>query len=64
MIGNAWEWTADAGPDGGCIARGGSWYDRPHRASATEKVVYQPHQRAFNVGFRIVLRDVPPTVSN
>jgi formylglycine-generating enzyme required for sulfatase activity len=63
MIGNAWEWTADAAPDGGRIARGGSWYDRPHRATVTEKAIYQPYQRVFNVGFRVVLRDVPATAS-
>jgi formylglycine-generating enzyme required for sulfatase activity len=64
MIGNAWEWTSDAAPDGGRIARGGSWYDRPHRATVTDKVIYQPYQRVFNVGFRIVLRDVRTTASN
>lgn len=56
MIGNAWEWTSDATPDGRRVARGGSWYDRPHRSTVRERVVYQPYQRVFNVGFRIVLR--------
>jgi formylglycine-generating enzyme required for sulfatase activity len=63
MIGNAWEWTADPAPDGGRIARGGSWHDRPHRGRANQRVVYQPYQRVFNVGFRIVLREVPSTAS-
>ncbi len=57
MIGNAWEWTADATPDGLRIARGGSWYDRPPGATVNARVIYQPYQRVFNVGFRIVLLD-------
>jgi formylglycine-generating enzyme required for sulfatase activity len=63
MIGNAWEWTADSTPGGLRVARGGSWRDRPHRATVNEHVIYQPYQRVFNVGFRIVLRDVPSTAS-
>jgi hypothetical protein len=55
MIGNAWEWTADSTADGKRIARGGSWMDRPQRATADDRVIYQPYQRVFNVGFRIVL---------
>jgi formylglycine-generating enzyme required for sulfatase activity len=63
MIGNAWEWTADTTPDGLRVARGGSWRDRPHRATVNDRVTYPPHQRVFNVGFRVVLRDAPPTAS-
>lgn len=63
MIGNAWEWTDDATPDGGRVARGGSWYDRPHLSRVNDRVIYQPYQRVFNVGFRILLRDAPPTAS-
>jgi hypothetical protein len=63
MIGNAWEWTADASSDGGRVARGGSWYDRPKRATVNDRVIYQPYQRVFNVGFRIVLSEVTATAS-
>jgi hypothetical protein len=63
MIGNAWEWTADTTPEGLRVARGGSWRDRPHRATVKERVSYQPYQRVFNVGFRVVLREAPPTAS-
>jgi hypothetical protein len=59
MIGNAWEWTADTTPDGKRIARGGSWRDRPRLATVTDRVIYQPYQRVFHTGFRIVLQDVP-----
>ncbi len=62
-IGNAWEWTADATADGKRVARGGSWRDRPNRATVDDRVAYQPWQRVFNVGIRVVLRDAPPTVS-
>ncbi len=61
MIGNAWEWTTEAGAEGGRVARGGSWRDRPQRATIRHQLVYPPYQRVFNVGFRIVLRDVPST---
>jgi formylglycine-generating enzyme required for sulfatase activity len=55
MIGNAAEWTRDTDQNGNPIARGGSWYDRPHLATATTQTTYAPHQRVFNTGFRIVL---------
>jgi len=59
MHGNAWEWTrteASADPFGvGRIARGGSWYDRPQRCTASSRLAYPPWQRVFKVGFRVVL---------
>jgi len=64
MIGNAWEWTADAAPDGLRVARGGSWHDRPHRATVNDRVTYQPWQRVFNVGFRVVLTAAPAAKSS
>jgi hypothetical protein len=63
MIGNAWEWTSDATSNGLHVARGGSWRDHPYRATVNDHVSYQPYQRVFNVGFRIVLRDVPMQAS-
>ncbi|MFU8893905.1 MAG: SUMF1/EgtB/PvdO family nonheme iron enzyme [Luteolibacter sp.] len=57
MIGNAWEWTRDTNEHGHPIARGGSWRDRPHLATVDATVSYAPHQRVFNVGFRVVLAD-------
>ena len=63
MIGNAWEWTTDATNDGLRIARGGSWRDRPHRATVEKQLAYPPWQRVFNVGFRVVLKDAPASVS-
>ncbi len=69
MHGNVWEWTRSAaqpypyqGDDGRNtdkagterIARGGSWYDRPQRATSSYRLGFRPWQRVFNVGFRVV----------
>ena len=35
-------------------ARGGSWRDRPYRATASFVKEYYPWQRVFDVGFRVV----------
>lgn len=73
MHGNVWEWTRSAyrpypyidndgrnapGPHEKRVARGGSWYDRPKRCTASARLAYVPWQRVFNVGFRVV--SVPP----
>ena len=56
MHGNAAEWTLS--PDGvQKVVRGGSWYDRPQRCTATSRLSYPPWQRVFSVGFRIVCKD-------
>jgi formylglycine-generating enzyme required for sulfatase activity len=69
MHGNVWEWTrslyapypygdADGRNDenaaGRRVARGGSWYDRPHRARSAFRLAYEPYQPVYNVGFRVV----------
>ena len=36
------------------VVRGGSWRDRPYRATASFRLAYRPYQRVFNVGFRVV----------
>jgi formylglycine-generating enzyme required for sulfatase activity len=70
MHGNVAEWTRTAyrpypynpgdgrdTPDaaGKKVVRGGSWYDRPHRARSSFRQAYEPWQHVFNVGFRVVL---------
>jgi len=37
------------------VVRGGSWRDRPKRSTASFRLGYEPYQRVFNVGFRIVV---------
>ena len=70
MHGNACEWTQtvylaypyypddgrdDPGTGGQRVVRGGSWYDRPHRARSSFRLSYSPWQSVYNVGFRVVM---------
>lgn len=68
MSGNVAEWTATTvEPNYGLdfmdkrdserVVRGGSWHDRPYRASATFRESYYPWQSVFDVGFRIVCEE-------
>jgi formylglycine-generating enzyme required for sulfatase activity len=73
LHGNAWEWTRSAyrpypyqdsdgrnAPDLSAadrVVRGGSWYDRPKRCTASFRLAYPAWQRVYNVGFRIVCED-------
>lgn len=41
------------------VVRGGSWYDRPKRCRSASRLAYQPYQRVFNVGFRVVMEATP-----
>jgi formylglycine-generating enzyme required for sulfatase activity len=74
MHGNAAEWThsayraypydagdgrEDPAAEGARAVRGGSWYDRPKRAASSFRLQYQPWQRVYCVGFRVVMEDRP-----
>ncbi|MBF0198415.1 MAG: SUMF1/EgtB/PvdO family nonheme iron enzyme [Planctomycetes bacterium] len=37
------------------VARGGSWHDRPYRATASYRHIYRSWQKVHDVGFRIVV---------
>jgi formylglycine-generating enzyme required for sulfatase activity len=37
--------------------RGGSFFDRPYRATSSYRLGYAPWQGVFNVGFRIIVED-------
>ena len=68
MHGNAAEWTLstyrpypysndgrdDGSPEGRKVVRGGSFYDRPFRATSSFRGSYPSWQKVFNVGFRVV----------
>jgi len=69
MHGNAAEWTrsdykpypynaGDGRNDGGAgekVLRGGSWHDRPFRATASYRLGYPAWQRVYHAGFRVVV---------
>jgi formylglycine-generating enzyme required for sulfatase activity len=64
MHGNAAEWTrseyrdyasgAPLGEPGRMVVRGGSWNDRPHRATSGFRWGYPRWQKVYNVGIRVV----------
>ncbi len=39
------------------VVRGGSWYDRPFRATSSYRLFYRDYQKVFNVGFRVVMTE-------
>ena len=72
MHGNVAEWTrsayapypyidgdgrnnAEHGPKR--AVRGGSWYERPERASSSYRMAYHDYQKVFSVGFRVVCEE-------
>ena len=54
----AYPWATDGRDDesgaGRKVVRGGSWRDVPARGTASFRLSYQPWQRIYNVGFRVV----------
>ena len=78
LHGNVAEWTRttyraypsrpdegrDAGvPEGNKVVRGGSWRDEPKRATSSFRLSYQPWQRVYNVGFRVISETITPAVA-
>jgi len=68
MHGNAAEWTRsdylpypyrddgrNAGGDARKTVRGGSWHDRPFRATSSYRLGFPPWQRVYHTGFRVVV---------
>jgi len=78
MHGNVAEWTRsayrpypyspaddrdDAAPTGRKVVRGGSWRDRPPRCTSSFRLSYEPYQRVYNVGFRVICEAEPAIVA-
>lgn len=74
MHGNAAEWTRSlhrpypyvdgdgrnvVEADGERVVRGGSWRDRPTRCASGYRLAYRPYQQVYNVGFRVMVEDLP-----
>ena len=57
MHGNVSEWTAASSAAARAIIRGGSWRDRPARATSTFRLAFPKWQKVYNVGFRIICED-------
>ena len=70
MHGNVAEWTRtayrpypydpgdgrdDLAAPGAKVVRGGSWFDRPQRATSSFRVHYPAWQHVYNVGFRVMM---------
>ena len=53
MHGNAAEWTLTDDADGK-VVRGGSFHDRPERATSAARLSYPSWRKVFNVGFRVI----------
>ena len=77
MHGNVAEWTRSAEApypwkddsrnslqtEGRRVVRGGSWRDVPERSTASFRLAYQPWQRVYNVGFRVICEETTKTAS-
>ncbi|HKL22734.1 MAG TPA: formylglycine-generating enzyme family protein, partial [Tichowtungia sp.] len=57
MHGNVAEWTRSDFDATRKAVRGGSWRDRPERATASFEIGYLPWQKVFNVGFRVLIEE-------
>jgi formylglycine-generating enzyme required for sulfatase activity len=64
MHGNVAEWTCSpydraaniTVPEGKVVVRGGSWNDRPEEARSSFRLMYRPHERVYDVGFRVICK--------
>jgi formylglycine-generating enzyme required for sulfatase activity len=57
MHGNVAEWVDSNYDLERKLIKGGSWYDRPIKASASFESGYFPWQGVYNVGFRVIEQD-------
>jgi len=52
-----WEWTSGDFTADRKAVRGGSWSDRPSRATSTSRLGYRPWQPVYHVGFRVICEE-------
>lgn len=79
MHGNVAEWTRttyreypyrdddgrnEARSDSAKVVRGGSWRERPKLCTSAARWRYEPYQRVFHVGFRVVCEDPLPEIAS
>ncbi len=74
MHGNVAEWTRSTYrpypsldqsiTPGRKVARGGSWRDLPKRCTSSFRTGFEPYQRVYNVGFRVICQARPSTVAS
>ena len=55
LSGNVWEWTKDADKNGWPWVKGGSWYWKGARASASARGYGDPIYGNLGGGFRVVV---------
>jgi formylglycine-generating enzyme required for sulfatase activity len=53
MVGNVWQWTADARPAGERIVCGGAWNNLPWSIGCAGRNAFAPDARFSNLGFRL-----------
>lgn len=57
LHGNVAEWTSSDYDRTTKVVRGGSWRDRPKRATSSFRLGYAPYQPVYTVGFRVVVEE-------
>jgi hypothetical protein len=55
MAGNVWEWTSSDFNAERKAVRGGSWSDRPVRATSASRQGFRPWQKVHHTGFRVMM---------
>ena len=55
MAGNVWEWTSSDFNAERRTVRGGSWSDRPVRATSSSRQGFRPWQKVHHTGFRVMI---------
>lgn len=57
MHGNVAEWTVTPGEGHNYVVKGGSWYDRAKRSTASTRKQFLKWHKVYNVGFRPIIAE-------